>query len=222
MNDTLEPFFFNFSHNKWKRETWKDKWCSNDRLFSTDAWSDIQKRTNMNWFGPVSWFRETADTGLLYKSSCLARALGVTKFISTRYTILVTLCCATYVWLRCSTNLTLRPVCWTKGSCLAWPFGVTKFISTKYMILSHFVVLLKSDLDVQQTRLWFFVQKLMLRWSFRRIQIYKCLRSSHVVQLKSDLNDQQTTPSKVEIEFFWQMLVHGCTVNVRSIGRTIN
>ncbi len=38
------------------------------------------------------------------KGSCLARALGVTKFISTRYMILVKLCCATLVRLRCSTN----------------------------------------------------------------------------------------------------------------------
>ncbi len=36
-----------------------------------------------------------SEDGLLNKSSWLARALGVAKFISTRYMILVTLCCAT-------------------------------------------------------------------------------------------------------------------------------
>jgi len=45
----------------------------------------------------------------------------------------------------------LRPVCWTKGSCSARALGVTKFISMRFW--SHFVVLLKSDLDVQRTGL---------------------------------------------------------------------
>ncbi len=35
------------------------------------------------------------EAGLLDKGSCLARALGVTKFIRRRYIILATLCCAT-------------------------------------------------------------------------------------------------------------------------------
>ncbi len=39
-------------------------------------------------------------------------------------------------------------------SCLAPTIGVTKFIIVTDMIGSHFVVLLKSDLDVQQTHLW--------------------------------------------------------------------
>jgi hypothetical protein len=39
-----------------------------------------------------------------YKISCLARALGVTKFINTRCMMLVTLCFAAEVRLRCSTN----------------------------------------------------------------------------------------------------------------------
>jgi hypothetical protein len=51
------------------------------------------------------------EAGLLNKSSCLAPALGVTKFIIVGDMILVTLCCATYVALRCSTNPPLRPVC---------------------------------------------------------------------------------------------------------------
>ncbi len=38
---------------------------------------------------------EQTETGLLNKCSCLARALGVTKFISMRYIIMVSLCCAT-------------------------------------------------------------------------------------------------------------------------------
>jgi hypothetical protein len=45
-----------------------------------------------------------AEAGSLNKSSGLAPALGVTKFINMRDIILVTLCCATKVRLRCSTN----------------------------------------------------------------------------------------------------------------------
>jgi hypothetical protein len=57
---------------------------------------------------PLSQYPEA---GLLNKSSCLAPALGVTKFIIVGDMILVTLCCATYVILRSSTNPPLRPVC---------------------------------------------------------------------------------------------------------------
>ncbi len=42
--------------------------------------------------------------GLLNKSSCLAPTLGVTKFIIVTDMNWVTLCCATEVRLRCSTN----------------------------------------------------------------------------------------------------------------------
>jgi hypothetical protein len=38
---------------------------------------------------------ENAEAGLLNKSSCLARTLGVAKLIIVRDMILVTLCCAT-------------------------------------------------------------------------------------------------------------------------------
>ncbi len=60
---------------------------------------------------------QTKDTeaSLLNKGSCLAQVLGVTKFINIRDIILVALCCATQVWLRCSTNPPQRPVCWTKA-----------------------------------------------------------------------------------------------------------
>jgi hypothetical protein len=37
----------------------------------------------------------TTEAGLLNEGSCLARALGVTKFIRIRDMIVVTLCCAT-------------------------------------------------------------------------------------------------------------------------------
>ncbi len=40
-----------------------------------------------------------------------------------------------------------------RGSCLPRALGVTKFINKIDMIWSHFVVLLKCDLDVQQTGL---------------------------------------------------------------------
>jgi len=39
--------------------------------------------------------RQTPEAGLLNKSSCSARALGVTKFMNMRNMILVTLCHAT-------------------------------------------------------------------------------------------------------------------------------
>ncbi len=48
--------------------------------------------------------KPASEAGLLNKSSCLARALGETKFIDMRDMILVTLCCAVKVRLRCSTN----------------------------------------------------------------------------------------------------------------------
>jgi hypothetical protein len=40
-----------------------------------------------------------------------------------------------------------------KSSCLAPALGVTKFLVVTDMIWAHFDVLLKSDLDVQQTYL---------------------------------------------------------------------
>ncbi len=62
---------------------------------------------------------------------------------------------------------------------------------------SHFILLLKSDLDVQQTgpRGLFVEQKLMLNLSFRCNQIYKyeSYDFGHpFVLLKSDLDVQQT------------------------------
>jgi hypothetical protein len=51
------------------------------------------------------------NTGLLNKSSHLAPALGVTKFIIVIEKILATLYCATSVGLSCSTNRPLRWVC---------------------------------------------------------------------------------------------------------------
>jgi hypothetical protein len=39
--------------------------------------------------------KPASEAGMLTKSSCLGRALGVTKFINMRDMILVTLCCAT-------------------------------------------------------------------------------------------------------------------------------
>ncbi len=47
---------------------------------------------------------QSAEAGLLNKSSCLAPTLGVTKFIFVKEMILVTLCCATQVRPRRSTN----------------------------------------------------------------------------------------------------------------------
>jgi len=53
-----------------------------------------------------------SEVGLLNKSSCLAPALGMTKFINVTNMILVKLCCATQVRRRCSTN---PPLCRTKA-----------------------------------------------------------------------------------------------------------
>jgi hypothetical protein len=47
----------------------------------------------------------------------------------------------------------LEPGLLKKGSCLARVLGVTKFANDRDMIWSYLVLLLKSDLDVQQTRL---------------------------------------------------------------------
>jgi hypothetical protein len=51
-----------------------------------------------------------SEAGLLIKSSWLDPTLGVTKFIFVKDLILVRLCCATWFWLRCSTNPPLVPL----------------------------------------------------------------------------------------------------------------
>ncbi len=76
---------------------------------------------------------------MLNKSSCLASALGVSKFIIVTDTILVTLCCATkpdlddqqtHLWAgRTQADL------FNKNSQLASALGVTKFIIVADMIL---------------------------------------------------------------------------------------
>jgi hypothetical protein len=43
----------------------------------------------------ILFLKEMTEAGLLIKSSCLAAALGVTKFIAVIVMNLVTLCCAT-------------------------------------------------------------------------------------------------------------------------------
>ncbi len=48
-----------------------------------NSFQEISYTCKFQW--PIHWIR----------GSCLAQALGVTKFISRRYIILVTLCCAT-------------------------------------------------------------------------------------------------------------------------------
>ncbi len=57
-----------------------------------------------------TWQYKESEAGLLNKSSCLAPALGVTKFIIVINMILVTLCCATKVRLSCSTNPPKAPI----------------------------------------------------------------------------------------------------------------
>jgi hypothetical protein len=71
---------------------------------------------------------------LLDKSSCLARTLGVTKFIVVITMDSVTLCCATYIGLSSSTNPTSEAGLLNKSSCLAATLGVTKFKNVRDMI----------------------------------------------------------------------------------------
>ncbi len=74
-------------------------------------------------------------------------------------------------------------------SSLAAALGITKF--TSKIFWSHFAVLLKSDLDVQQTGLrdWFVEHMLMLSSSFRCNEIYKRrFWSNFALLLKSDLD----------------------------------
>jgi hypothetical protein len=78
-----------------------------------------------------------SEAGLLNKSSCLAQTLGVTKFIMVLAMDLVTLCCATYAGLRCSTNppLVSEAGLLNKRSWLAAALGVTELIAPNTMIL---------------------------------------------------------------------------------------
>ncbi len=76
-----------------------------------------------------------AKAGLLNKSSCLAPALGVTKFIIVTDMVLVTLCCATWVALRCSTNQPLKLICWTTKSDLSSTIKCDQFITITTMNL---------------------------------------------------------------------------------------
>jgi hypothetical protein len=78
------------------------------------------------------------------KSSCLAHDFGVTKFIFTGDIILVTLCCATIVQLRCSAN------------------------APALSVNSHLGV------QQTHIRGRFVEQKLMLSSNFRRDQIHNC------------------------------------------------
>jgi hypothetical protein len=65
-----------------------------------------------------------------------------------------------------------------KSSCLAPALGVSKFIIITNMIMVTIVVLLKSDLDAQQTHLrgQFVEKRLVLSSSFRCNQINYCER----------------------------------------------
>jgi hypothetical protein len=79
-------------------------------------------------------------------------------------------------------------------SCLALTLGVTKFNTTRDIILSHFVVLLKSDLDVQQTHLCCIKGScIALAFGVTKFTTTRDIIWSHfVVLLKSDLHVQQT------------------------------
>ncbi len=57
------------------------------------------------------------------KSSCLARTLGMTNFLMVIAMDTITLCCATYVELRCSTNPPLGNT--MRSTVLSFPLGDT-------------------------------------------------------------------------------------------------
>jgi hypothetical protein len=59
--------------------------------------------------------KPTSEAKWLKKRSCLAPALGVTKYTNIGGMILVTICYATQVRFGCSTNPLLRLVCLTKA-----------------------------------------------------------------------------------------------------------
>jgi hypothetical protein len=59
----------------------------------------------------MTFYSPASDADSFNKSSYLAPTLGVTKFIIDIDVILVTLCGATLVRLRCSTNLPQNPFC---------------------------------------------------------------------------------------------------------------
>ncbi len=118
----------------------------------------------------ISYLRREASSW--NKSSCLAPTLGVTKVIIVTDMICHTLLCyLSRTWMFNTT--TSEAGLLNKSSCLAPTLGVTKFIIVTDMIGSHFAVLLKSDLDVQQNYLRCRFVELMLSSSYRCDQIYK-------------------------------------------------
>ncbi len=94
-------------------------------------------------------------------------------------------------------------VCWTRAHTSAPASGVTEFIIRHLWIWPHFAMLLKSDLDVQQTYLrdCFVEQMLMPSSSFRCGQIYNIgtleFGPHFAVLLKSDLDVQQSPASGI-------------------------
>jgi hypothetical protein len=84
------------------------------------------------------------EAGLLNESSCLTAALGVAKFLTIIAENWVTLYCA----LKDVQQTHLRDQFIELNSCLSAALGVTKFINTSLRIGSHFIVLIKSNLDV--------------------------------------------------------------------------
>jgi len=84
--------------------------------------------------------KQASEVGLLNKSTHLAAALGMTKFLTISGMNLVAHCCVAYVWPRCSTKEPQRPVFWTSKVDLS---SITKcdLIHGKarwFLIWSHF------------------------------------------------------------------------------------
>jgi len=82
-------------------------------------------------------------------SSRLFKAFSVTKLIAILAVHFVILCCTDKVRLKCLTNWQVN-----KSSSLSATFSVTKFITILSVHFPHFVVLIKPNLDVQETKVW--------------------------------------------------------------------
>jgi hypothetical protein len=89
---------------------------------------------------------------------------------------------------------------------------------SEILLWSHFVVLLKSDLGVQQTHLspWFVEQVLVLSSSFRHHQIHKCQRYNFGRTLLYNLSQTQVFNKPTLVPG----LLNKCLCLARALGVT--
>ncbi len=103
-------------------------------------------------FGLKIFNKPTSEPGLLNRSSCLARTLGVAKFIVVTYMILVIFCCATCVLSDRHTMLqrsnspcvfyvrNLQMFIISQSVCLRSPSECRNFLFPKIGIISNFEI----------------------------------------------------------------------------------